>query len=134
MDFNTGDKIRFIKDAAFGEIGIGSKGVIKKDYGDAVLIKLISVKGSWKSPTFYLSFVGPDAESIEVIGFDKTINSDIDNIMNDLRGEKLAIDQYQDHINSSTDSEVKSKLTEIKGEEEHHAQELNELYAKKSRE
>jgi len=131
MDFNIGDKVRFIADSAFGAIKKGSTGVIRRDFGDSVLIKLYKVVGDYKESTYYLSFVDRDADNIEVIGKDPDVNNDILNLGDDLRGEKIAISMYQDHINATSDPDVRSKLDEIKKEEEHHAVELTELLSKK---
>lgn len=131
MDFNVGDKIKFVGNAAFGGIKKGSTGVIKRDFGDAVLIKLAKVVGDYKSSTYYLSLVDDESDSMKVVGKDSSVNNDRHNIGDDLRGEKLAIGQYQDHINSTSDPEIRSKLDEIKKEEEHHAEELTDLLSQK---
>ena len=131
MDFNIGDKIKFVGDAAFGAIKKGSTGVIRRDFGDAVLIKLMKVVGDYKPSTYYMSLIEDDADNIKVTGVDLSVNNDRTNLGDDIRGEKLAIGQYQDHINATTDSEIKSKLMEIKKEEEHHAEELAYLLTKK---
>lgn len=131
MDFNIGDKIKFVKDSAGGKIKKGTTGIIKDDFSDAVMIKLKDVVGSYKKSTYYLSFVGPDADNIKVVGYDSDINKDKKSIVDDIRGENKAIDQYQDHINATNDPEVKSKLKEIQKEEEHHAKELTEILSRK---
>ena len=51
MDYNIGDQIKFIANSAFGEIKAGSTGTISEDYGDAILIKLDKIKGTWKAST-----------------------------------------------------------------------------------
>jgi gentisate 1,2-dioxygenase len=69
---------------------------------------------------------------IEMTGLTKSLigrygNRDIQNLHQDLHDEHTAAFNYSKHILETKNPVVKKKLQEIRGEEEHHIDELNEL-------
>jgi len=69
---------------------------------------------------------------IEMTGLTKSLidrygNRDIENLHQDLRDEHIAAYNYSVHILQTKNPVIKKQLQEIRGEEEHHIDELNEL-------
>ena len=57
-------------------------------------------------------------------------NKDLKSLREDLIGELQAIDQYQDHIDETTDEEIKKVLGHIRDDEKEHFAELTKLIRK----
>ncbi len=57
-------------------------------------------------------------------------NKDLNNLREDLIGELVAINQYQDHIDEAGDEEVKKVMGHIRDDEKEHFAELTKLIRK----
>ena len=57
-------------------------------------------------------------------------NKDLKNLREDLIGELGAINQYQDHVDETTNEEIKKVLGHIRDEEKEHFAELTKLIRK----
>jgi len=54
-------------------------------------------------------------------------NKDLKNIREDLIGELVAINQYQEHIDETSNEEIKKTLTHIMNEEKEHVAEITKI-------
>jgi len=57
-------------------------------------------------------------------------NQDLNNLREDLIGEFVAINQYQDHIDATDDEEIKKVMGHIRDDEKEHVAELTKLIRK----